>query len=478
MQWRQALPARRRAWMVAGLTALAIGLTVALAQPLLAAVQFSYFYVISNPASVVLQWGTTSEFNVQGFEIQCKRADEPETAYHRIGFMPAKGGPSTPAQYSFPVTTGVEPGVPYCFRLIEQTSDGTLGDVQDRCGYGPNVTPTPGAPGVVLTLDPNAAPAVPTDAFGNPIVQPTAVPTDQFGNPIIPQAVPTDAFGSPLPQPAQTDPFGNPIVPQAIPTDAFGSPLPQPFPTDQFGNPVSPSAQQFDQFGNPITPQVDQFGNPITPQFDQFGNPITPQVDQFGNPITPQVDQFGNPITPQFDQFGNPITPQFDQFGNPIAPQFDQFGSPLATPAPTIDPFAVPTPLVVTPDPNSPRTDASSMTVPTDDPALAQTGGTSAEQPAVAYIVVTAAPTEAPLALGSAPTPLATVTPTPPGYQLASALAPTTQNLMIMLLCLTFTGASGIGILGLITSVMFMRSRSSQRDFYDRYNPPARRRQW
>ncbi|MCB0149942.1 MAG: hypothetical protein KDE01_20130, partial [Caldilineaceae bacterium] len=204
----QSLRARRRAWVLAGLTALAITLTVALAQPLLAAVQFSYFYVISNPASVVLQWGTTSEFNVQGFEIMCKLADEPEAAYHRIGFMPAKGGPSTPAQYSFPVTTGVEPGVAYCFRLIEQTSDGTLGDMPDRCGYGPNVTPTPGAPGVVLTLDPNAAPAVPTDAFGNPIVQPTPLPTDQFGNPIIPQPVPTDAFGSPLPQPFPTDPFG------------------------------------------------------------------------------------------------------------------------------------------------------------------------------------------------------------------------------------------------------------------------------
>jgi len=120
------------------------------------------------------------------------------------------------------------------------------------------------------------------------------------------------------------------------------------------------------------------------------------------------------------------------------------------------------------------------MTLPTDDPALAQANGpaTGVEEPAVAYIVVTAAPTEAPLALGAGPTPLATVTPTPPGYQLASALAPTTQNLMIMLLCLTFTGASGIGILGLITSVMFMRSRSAQRDFYDRYSPPARRRQW
>ena len=36
-----------------------------------------------------------------------------------------------------------------------------------------------------------------------------------------------------------------------------------------------------------------------------------------------------------------------------------------------------------------------------------------------------------------------------------------------------------IGILGLITSVMFMRSRSSQREFYDRYSlPPSRRRPW
>ncbi len=396
-QWRHSARAQRRRWTLAGLAALAIGLTVMLAQPLLAAVQFSYFSVISNPASVVLQWGTTSEFNVQGFEVQCKLADEPEAAYHRIGFMPAKGGPSTPAQYSFPVTTGVDPGVAYCFRLIEQTSDGSPGDVQDRCGYGPNVTPTPGAPGVVPTLDPNSVPAVPTDAFGNPIVQPTPLPTDASGNPIVPQAAPTDAFGSPLPPPVATDPFGNPIA---------------------------PSAQQYDQFGNPIAPQ--------------------------------------------------PVAT--DPFGNPIAPQYDAFGSPLAAPTPTSDPFAVPTPMMITPDPSA---GAAAMSVPTDASALAQASGpaTGVEESALTYIVVTAVPTEAPLALGAVPTPLATVTPTPPGYQLVSALAPTTQNLMIMLLCLTFTGASGIGILGLITSVMFMRSRSSQRDFYDRYSPPTRRRQ-
>ena len=131
-------------------------------------------------------------------------------------------------------------------------------------------------------------------------------------------------------------------------------------------------------------------------------------------------------------------------------------------------------------DPNNPSPGASALSAPTEAPStLSQASGpaTGVEEPAVTYIVVTAIPTEAPLALGAVLTPLATVTPTPAGYQLVSALAPTTQNLMIMLLCLTFTGASGIGILGLITSVMFMRSRSSQRDFYDRYSPPARRRQ-
>ena len=340
-------------------------------------------------------------------------------AFHRIGFLPAKGGPSTPAQYTFPVTTGVEPGVPYCFRLLELTTDGTQGEAPTLCGYGPNVTPTPGAPGIVPTLDPNTVPAVATDAFGNPIVQPPAVATDAFGSPL-PQpapAVPTDAFGNPIVQPpaVATDAFGNPIVqPPAVATDAFGSPLPQPVMTDAFGNPINPAA---------VPPAV--------------------ATDAFGNPLPQPVPT-------------------------------DAFGSPLATPTFTPDPFALPTPIVVTPLPGAPRSDASAMQTLPQDPALPAV--TAA--PAVAYIVVTAAPTEPPVALAAAMTPLATVTPTP-AYQLVNALAPTTQNLMIMLLCLTFTGASGIGILGLITSVMFMRSRSSQREFYDRYSlPPPRRRQW
>ena len=89
---------------------------------------------------------------------------------------------------------------------------------------------------------------------------------------------------------------------------------------------------------------------------------------------------------------------------------------------------------------------------------------------ALQYVVVTATPTQAPVALAPAMTPLPTVTPTPNAYGLVNVLEPTAQNAMVMLLCLTFTGASAIGILGLLTTAMYLRARSSQRDYFDRYS--------
>jgi hypothetical protein len=313
MHWRQ-MQGHTRLWIWTVLGGLMVALIVLLARPALAAIQLSYFYAVPNPSSVILQWGTTSEFNVAGFEVQCKLASEPDTAFHKIDFVPARGGPSTPAQYSFPILSGVEPGVAYCFRLLEITTDGTQGEAPTLCGYGPNVTPTPGV-GVIPTTDPNAAPPIATDAFGNPIVSPTPDPfispvqpvaTDAFGNPI-PQPQATDAFGNPIPQPVATDAFGNPI-PQPVATDAFGSPLPQPVATDAFGNPVNPAGAMFDEFGNPI--------------------------------------------------------------------QVDAFGSPLATPVPTFDPHAIPTSIVITPPPGDPRGNDPSVMQPVQpDPSLAQAGG-------------------------------------------------------------------------------------------------------
>jgi hypothetical protein len=419
---------------------LAVGLLAAAAwsEPALAAMQLSYFNIVANPTGVVLEWGTAAEVNLAGFDILCKQATEPDSAYHPIGFMPAKGGPTTPAQYTFPVTSGLVPGVPYCFQLREVTTDGSSGEAPALCGYGPNVTPTPSL-GVVPTFfvtQTTALGALPTDAAGNPIRVPPlpgAVPTDAFGNPIVtpvvPAAVPTDAFGNPLPTAVPTDALGNPL-PAAVPTDAFGNPLPAAVPTDAFGNPL---------------------------------------------PVAVPTDAFGNPL--------------------PAAVPTDAFGSPLATPAPptpTIDPFAPPTPIVVTPQAAVPVDPALAAAAPGDpalaaaapvDPALAARAAAAdpalvpatALAPAAQYVVVTATPTQPPVALGGVLTPLPTTTPAPPSLQLVSGVEPTTQNLMVMFLCLTFTGASAIGVLGLITSIMFMRGRSSQQTALERYTPPRRR---
>jgi hypothetical protein len=98
-----------------------------------------------------------------------------------------------------------------------------------------------------------------------------------------------------------------------------------------------------------------------------------------------------------------------------------------------------------------------------NDPTIAaeieQALADAARTPTPPYVVATFTPvtpaTEAPASF----TPLPLATPTPLGGGLVNFMAPTTQNLTLMLLCLTFFTAGGLGILGLITSAIYMRSR-------------------
>jgi hypothetical protein len=272
----------------------------------------------------------------------------------------------------------------------------------------------------------------PTPGLGAiPVFTPVPVQTDAFGNPIAPTPVP----------PAATDAFGNPIAPTpALPvaTDAFGNPiqpLPGAVPTDAFGNPIPPTPF------NPTSPLAAPFPGPVPT--DAFGNPVPTPIPQ---PTTfSQTSPLATPGAPAA------AAAVFDAYGNPI-------GTPLQAAALATDAYGNLLPDQMA---NAPQPDGSAV------PEYAQP-----VTPTAAYVVVTATPTEAPVALAPVLTPLPTATPLPAGVQLASSLQPggqnLTQNLMIMLLCLTFTGASAIGIIGLITSVMFMRSRSSQRDFYER----------
>lgn len=78
------------------------------------------------------------------------------------------------------------------------------------------------------------------------------------------------------------------------------------------------------------------------------------------------------------------------------------------------------------------------------------------------YLVWTATPTT------PATVPAPTFTPYPTGVaqaevNLLGLQTPDTQSLMIMLLCGVFSGASGLGILGLVSTLLYMRSRASFR---------------
>lgn len=439
---------RRLAWSI--LTPLALGILLLCAPIALAAVQLNYFNVIAFPKSVTLEWSTASEVNLAGFDIQCKLASEPDSAFHEIGYVRAKGGPNIGALYTFEVKSNIVPGVSYCWRLKEITTDGTPGEVIDRCGYGPMVTPTPGS-GAIPIFTPVP---VQTDAFGNPIV-----PTATVVAPVLP-AVPTDAFGNPMP-PTPLPPTPFPGAPGAVPTDAFGSPLavPPPVATDAFGSPLPtvppmPPAGVTDPFGSPLT-------TPIAPSSAVDSSAMDASAADTNAAGT---DAFGNPVS-------TPLMPKAiptDEFGNPLS--FD----PLATATQTA---ADATTLTHEQGVNSGTLPAPSVDLAAAaDPAVVQVSAATPTSPA--YIIVTATPTPAPALLAPVLTPLPSATAVPAGIQLANTLDPgqnLTQNLMLMLLCLTFSGAGGIGVVGLITSVMFMRSRSSQRDFYEQTSVRRRR---
>lgn len=372
-------------------------------QPLLAAVEFNFFNVISSPAGVVLEWSTQSEANISGFDVLCKRSDEAETQYHSIGYVPAKGAPGVDALYTFPVTA-LEPGVAYCFRLVELTNDGTPGEVVDRCGYGISITPTPQLIGVQPSFIPGATPAV--------------TPT--------PGGVP--GF----------DPFAATATAQAL----------QFVPTlDPFYVTATAQALQF-------PPTLDPFYVTATAQAQQF----PPTLDPFYVTATAQA-QAGYPAPGATPTFTPPPPGYPGPQSNAGAPDMASVAEPTASVPPAVADMTAPgldSALALAPDLPQVRSDPVNA-VPTP-----------------AYIVATATPTLEAVVFGPGMTPLPTVTPTPGYAQIVNLIEPTGQNLMVMLLCMTFTGATGLGILGLITSVMFMRSRSSQREFYDRHS--SRRR--
>jgi hypothetical protein len=349
-----------RGGLILGAVVLAALLWLGGIRPAWAAIQLAYFRGTNSATSVLLEWATVREINLSGFEILCKHANEPDTAYHPIGSRIAQGSAEAGAAYSFAVTTGLEVGEAYCFRLREVTTDGVPGEFFDLCGYGPGLPqPTP--------VDPSQLP--------------TVIPLQEV----------------PGLDPAPT------LPPTPFPGDPFQSPLPTPF-----------------------DPNSASLG----------GGEVAPTPFPQGEFPTPTATW-----TPEF--FVPTWTPTFTP--TPIG------NSPLTT-----DPGALPPPQVAAVAPEMPP-----AAIPPAAPPVEVAPAEAAATPTPLYIVVTATPTPQAEVVIIAPTytPWPTASPTP-SFGLAELLVPNTQNMMVMLLCLIFLSASGLGALGLITSVLYMRAQS------------------
>lgn len=349
------------------LAALALGV----AAQARAAIELAYYQASSTNVSVLLEWATVREVNLDGFEILCKRVTEDDTAYHPIGSRIAQGNADTGATYSFNVTSGIVYGEAYCFRLREVTNDNIPGERFDLCGYGPGVTPAP--------VDASATVTATTVILENSggIAGPTFTPTPIPGvSPLLTETIDTSL---------------TPVV-TVIP-----------------GQPESPLGAD---------PNAGVAGNPEG--FFATETP-TPTETPTETPTATFAATATETPTPTATQLDSPLA------AIPVLPAAD---------TPTADPASGPAALE--PDPNA--------VPPTATPL---------------YVVVTATPTSAAVAAAIQPTftpwPTATAAPT---FSFASLLVPSAQNMMVMLLCLIFLSASGLGVLGLITSVLYMRSQA------------------
>ncbi|MCB0046001.1 MAG: hypothetical protein KDD92_11260 [Caldilineaceae bacterium] len=372
----------------------------ALFQPALAGWVPAYVTGRGQPAGVLLEWATLSEYNLWGFEIFCKLAGEPDDAYHSIATLPAVGGLDSGAAYSYLVDQGLEPGVAYCFRIQELTSAEEPPEFSDLCGYGLDMEPD------------NAPPAY------NPDWPLTPPPVQQIG-------------GTPTPI------IINPVAGVVAPTIDPNAVLPTLTPTVTW-TPTQPAAMT-------ATPTATQIGEspPATP-----GAP--PQAD--APPAPPPIpDNPESPLDPPTADPGAAV-PALTLTGIAVQDQ----ASPLTqvTQAPVEAPPELPTEMV-----NEPVTDAGALvdnpvadSATGDGVAVAQAQGEGNPD----YIVVTATPT------GGSVDPNATFTPLPTAVLNSAPTRtdePRTENILLMTLCFSALGVGGIGALGLTAMALYIRSR-------------------
>jgi hypothetical protein len=85
-------------------------------------VQLIYFEAILLSNGVLLRWGTATEINNFGFEVQ--RADTPYQ-FFGLDFVPGSGNSNSPKHYLYVDTTLISYGI-YYYRLKQIDNDGTI----------------------------------------------------------------------------------------------------------------------------------------------------------------------------------------------------------------------------------------------------------------------------------------------------------------------------------------------------------------
>ncbi len=430
-------PKRSRRTKGVALILLGLIITLATVWPVWAAVELNYFNVVSSSSVVLLEWSTAREYNLAAFQLMCKIDGEPESAYHPIATKPAVGNPQVGAMYDYLVTSGLNPGVSYCFRLKEITTNGEPGEVFDRCGYGLNMTPTP-------TLEPRLVAATATAAAISTtialqtlqVLSPTNIisPAGGITDPLILTLTPPALPQQPIPPP------GGPISPLPTPDPLQPPPIVDVNATIVAGTATSlaatATAQQQTIDANATTTAL------LIQQATQTAIALT---------MTPAAT-----ITPTVNS-----TPGVSGTTSSAVSVAGSVGD-----APTGTNSDVAANVNSNADINAAGVPDPAMSAASIDPAAVAQAALPLTTPGFPYVIVTAQSTLAPVALNPTLTPLPTALPTVAPL-LGGVFVASTQNMMVLLLFLVFFGASGIGILGLLSGVLYVRARERRPNRYD-----------
>jgi hypothetical protein len=489
---QRAMVAPRQTWrrlihlaLILVLAGVAFGVAI---WPVAAAIELRYFFVDVTPRDVTLKWATNAEYDLSGFEVLCKVEGQLDSEYHPIGEVLAEGSPQQGAAYIFPITRGLQPGVRYCFALREISIGGEAGDFFERCGYGLGIRPALTArtiltdsatlraleiTGTAIALDLEAtlqAAAIETYESLLATAAITATPTLTTVLQLAPTLTAIALISPTLTAIAQLPPtpeLVDGLLPVSVTLTAlsvdYGATqtaivaISQGLPVD---TPTPPSeVTPMQPFEVTLTALSIEMAATETALFIT-GSSLpeeTPTPTQIGDsPLFPPGLATQDPFAPP--------APGTDP-NDPNAPQGQ--GDPnLEGQPPTDDPNSQFEPATATPT----ETTSSGVLAPLPpvaEPPLDEQALAAATTPDPPYIVLTATPATPTTPVPPTLTPLPVATPTLTGFNLASFVVPTTQNLTLMLLCLTFFAASGLGILGLISSVLYMRSQRDRRDDED-----------